>query len=118
MFNKINNQINDFARTIKEVKGCDEMLLYINSSFFAAIKMLMFASSTFSIYCRVLLFIVITFIGLFLFSMIGTIAISSTLLLGITCFLFIVFLLYITHYKNVLVLSIKNTKSRMEENKK
>ena len=115
MLNKIEKQINDFTNTIKEAKGCDEMINYVNSSYISSVKLLMFASSTFSLFARVMMFLVIASAGLLMSSSIGAIAVSSTLFLGTTIFLFVLILIFITSQKKVLIQSIENKKSVMQK---
>ena len=117
MLNKIENEINDFTTTIKEEKGCDEMLAYVNSNFFASIKLLIFASSTFSVNVRLLLFLLIASTGILMSSSIGAIPVSSSLLAGITVFLFAIILIFITHGKKLLLAGIANAKANMKEKK-
>ena len=56
MLNKINKEIDEFTKNIKEEKGCDEMLSYLNSSYVSSIKLLMFSSSTFSMFFKLMFF--------------------------------------------------------------
>lgn len=115
MLKKIENEINDFVATIKEPEGCDKMLAYINSNHFASVKLIMFASSTFSIYAKLMLFFLMSSAGLLMSSSLGVIPASTTLLAGITLFLFVLLLIFITNYKKVLVLNIKEAKKMMDE---
>lgn len=115
MLNKINKEINDFTNNIKEPKGCDDMLDYLNSSYVSSIKLLMFASSTFSLYGRLMLFLVMASGALLLSSIIGAIPLSMTLFLVTTMLSFILILMYITHYRKLLCESINNAKSLMQE---
>lgn len=117
MFNKIEKQIDEFTKDIKEAKGCDEMLIYLNSNYVSSIKLLMFASSTFSLYGRLMLFLVMASAALLLSSIIGAMPLSITLFLGTTIFSFILILLYVTHCRNLLSESIKKAKSMMQEAK-
>ncbi len=117
MIKKINNEINDFTSAIKEVKGCDDMLNYINSNIYASIKLLMFASKTFSTYARVLLFFIISLTGLLTLSSISTGGVNTGLL-AINIALFALILFFIMQCKSYLILSIKNKRTSMEESKK
>lgn len=117
MFDKIENEINDFTKTIKEEKGCDEMLAYVNSNFFASIRLLMFASRTFSINSRVMLFLLISITGILMFASVGAIPVSTSLLTGINVFLFALILIFITHCKKLLMAGIANAKANMQQNK-
>ena len=115
---KIDNEINEFTQSIKTVQGHDELLAYINSNFYASIKLLIFASKTFSLYAKILLFFTIALTGFLISSSIGVFVISSTLLLGTTLFLFVVLLIYITHYKKLLTSGIETSKNTMKNEKK
>lgn len=117
MFNKIENEIYDFTKTIKKEKGCDEMLAYVNSNFFASVKVLMFASSTFSVSARMLLFLLIALTGILMSASIGAIALSSSLLTATTVFIFVVILIFVTHCKKVLMAAISEVKRDMQESK-
>lgn len=114
MFKKIHQEIEEFTSTIKEVKGCDELLDYMSSSIYASIKLIMFASKTFSMYGRVLIFFIIFLTGLLVFSSISAGGPSGILLL-LVLILFVLTLIYVMHWKNVLILNIKNTKQLMED---
>jgi ABC-type multidrug transport system fused ATPase/permease subunit len=114
MLKRIEIQINDFMRDIKEAKGCDEMLSYVHSSFFAAVKLLMFASTVFSLYVRVMLFFVIASAGLLLFSIIGAIPASTAFLFASTLVLFIMLLVYIMQCRKMLINSIQHAKQKMQ----
>ncbi len=115
MLNKINKEIDDFTNTIKEVKGCNEMIVYLNSSYISCVKLLIFASKTFSLYSRIILFFIIASGGLLLFSLIGAIHGSITLFLAISLFLFFIILLFVVNSKKSLILSINNKKKLMQE---
>ena len=115
MLKKIDKEINVFTDNIKEIEGCDKLLDYMNTDFFSSIKLLILASKTFSLYGRLMLFFIIASTGLFMSSFIDVIAISSTLLAGITLFIFVLTLIYISHNKNVLTLSIEKSKSVKQE---
>ena len=117
MFKKIHQEIEEFTSTIKEVKGCDDLSDYMSSSIYASIKLLMFASKTFSMYGRVLIFFIIFLTGLMVFSTISAGGPSGILLLlvFILFVLFVLTLVYVMHWKNVLILNIKNTKEKMED---
>lgn len=110
MLNKINKEIDEFTKNIKEEKGCDEMLVYLNSSYVASVKLLMFASSTFSLYGRLMLFLVMASGALLLSSLIGAIPLSITLFFATTTMSFVLILLFITNYRNVLEGSILRVK--------
>ena len=118
MFDKIENEIYDFTKTIKEEKGCDEMLSYVNSNFFASVKVLMFASSTFSVSARMLLFLLIALTGILMSASIGAIALSSSLLTATTVFIFAIILIFVTHCKKILMAGISEAKRNMKESQK
>lgn len=113
MLNKINKEIDEFTKNIKEEMGCDEMLTYLNSSYVASVKLLMFASSTFSLYGRLMLFLVMASGALLLSSLIGAIPLSIMLFLVTTALSFVLILLFITNYRKVLEDSINNVKNEM-----
>ncbi len=117
MLNKINKEIETFTSTIKELEGCDKMLIYINSNIYSAIKLLMFASSSFSIIARVLMFLIIFLAGVLVLTAIGAVAFNINYLIVSVFVLFILILVYVMHFKNNLSLSIKNKRISMEENK-
>lgn len=114
MLNKINNEINSFTATIKEIKGCDEMLNYINNGIFATIKLLMFASKSFSLYSRILLFFIMAITGLLIFSTISLKELNIGLL-AIVLILFSLTLAFIMSCRSYLILSIKKTKDNKEK---
>jgi len=114
MLNKIQNEINDFTETIKEIKGCEDMLTYVNSNISSCIKLLIFASKTFSIYIKIMFFLIISLAGLFVLSSISNDAINITLML-LLIILFLSILLYIIYFRNFLIKSIENIKFLMEE---
>ena len=113
MIKKINTEIDEFTNTIKETKGCDDMLAYMNSNIYASIKLLMFASKTFSLLGKIMLFFIISLTGLLLMSSLTLGSLNSTLLL-IDVILFILILAFVMQYKKSLILSIENKKSSME----
>ncbi len=115
MLNKINKEIDDFTNTIKEVKGCNEMIAYLNSSYVSCVKLLIFASKTFSLYSRIILFFTIASGGLLLSSIIGAIHGSITFFLAISLFLFFSILWFVINSKKILILSIENKKKLMQE---
>lgn len=114
MFNKINKELEEFTTTIKEVEGCDKMLTYINSGIYSGIKLLMFASKTFSLYIRILMFFIIALTGLTLMSSFGIGTLNIPLVL-ITLALFVLILVYIMHFKNILILNIEKSKNNMKK---
>lgn len=114
MFNKINKEIDDFTKTIKEIKGCDEMLTYMNSNIYASIKLIMFASKTFASYSKIVLFFIISLTGLLAMSFIST-GVLNIGLLVITLVLFFLILVYVMHFKKALIFNIKNKKSLMKK---
>ncbi len=113
MLNKINKEIEEFTTNIKEVKGCDEMLTYMNSNIYSSIKLIMFASKTFSMFGKVMLFFIISLSGLLFILSLGSGALNIGLL-SITLVLFVLILFFVMHYKNFFILSIKNKKSSLE----
>lgn len=115
MFNKIYKEIDEFTRTIKEIEGCDKMLVYLNSSIYSSIKLLMFASKTFSIYARILLFFIISIAGILMLSSVGAAHINISVPLAFFLILFVFALLYLTHFKKVLRLSIEESKDKMQK---
>jgi len=115
MFKKIENQINEFTSGIKEEKGCDELLVYMNSSYVSSVKLLMFASSTFSLYGRMMLFFIMASGGLLLSSAIGAIPLSVTPFLVLTLLMFALIMVFTSHYKSFLTNSIKQMKEKMNK---
>lgn len=114
MISKINKEIEDFTNTIKEIKGCDDMLTYMNNDIYSSIKLIMFASKTFSIFGKVMLFFIISLTGLLVMSSITVGSLNMTLLM-INLVLFFLMISFVMHFKNILIASIKNTKSKMEK---
>lgn len=114
MLKRIESEINDFTHNIKTIEGHDELLVYMNSNIYASVKLLVFASKTFSLFSKVILFFTIVSTGFLLSSSIGVFAISSSLLLATTLFLFVLLLIYISHYKKVLISSIEKVKKSHE----
>lgn len=115
MLNKIENEINEFTKDIKEAKGCDEMINYVNSSYVASVKLLMFASSTFSLYGRVILFLFMASAGLLLSTIIGAIPLGVIPFFLFTFLLFALILVSVTQCRKFLIESIKNSKKLKEE---
>lgn len=113
MLNKINKEIDEFTKNIKEKKGCDEMLIYLNSNYISSVKLLMFASSTFSMFAKLMLFFVMASGALLLSSVIGALPLSITLFFATFILSFILILLFITNYRKVLSDSINNVKNSM-----
>lgn len=114
MLNKIQNEIDDFTKTIKEAKGCDEMLTYVNSSYVSCVKLLMFASKKFSLYFRLMLFSIMASAGLLMSSLIGAVPFSVLPFLILTFLLFALILVFTSQSKSILVNSIKNIKELMQ----
>lgn len=114
MFKKIENEMNEFVGGIKESKGCDELLVYMNSSYVSSIKLLMFASSTISLYGRLMMFFIMASAGLLMSSVIGAIPLPITPFLVLTLLLFALILVLTSHFRTQLSTCIKNTKSIME----
>jgi len=116
MLNKIQNEIDDFTKTIKEAKGCDEMLTYVNSSYVSCVKLLMFASGKFSLYFRLMLFSVMASAGLLMSTIIGAIPFSVLPFLILTFLLFTLILVFTSQSKSMLANSIENMKDIMQNN--
>lgn len=114
MLNKIHNEIYNFTHDIKEVKGCEKMLTYMNSNVYASIKLIMFASKTFASYSKIVLFFIISLTGLLAMSFIST-GVLNIGLLVITLVLFFLILVYVMHFKKALIFNIKNKKSLMKK---
>ncbi len=114
MLNKIDKEIDEFSDNIKEVKGCDDMLTYMNSDIYASIKLLMFASKSFSLYSRILLFFVIAFTGLLIMSSISMGGLNTELLIINIVFFFLT-ILFVFQCKKVLISSIEASKKTMQE---
>ena len=114
MFKKIQNEMNEFVGSIKEAKGCDEMLVYMNSSYVSSIKLLMFASGTISLYGRLLMFFIMASAGLLMSSLIGAIPLPIIPFLALTLLLFALILVLTSHFRTQLTTCIKNTKSNMQ----
>lgn len=110
MFNKIAKEIEEFTSTIKEAKGCDEMLTYMDSNIYSAIKLLMFASKTFSIFARVLMFFIIFLTGVLALNAIGAMGFNMTYLAITILILFLLTIIYVMHWKKNLILKIRERK--------
>lgn len=117
MLKKIENQINEFTNGIKEEKGCDELIAYMNSSYVSSIKLLMFASSSFSLYARLLLFFIIANGGLLMFTAIGALPLDFRPFLVVTFILVSMMIFYTSHFKKRLILSINDAKNSMKSQK-
>lgn len=116
MLNKIQNEIDNFTKTIKEAKGCDEMIVYANSSYISCVKLLMFASAKFSLYFRLMLFLVMASAGLLMSTLIGAIPFSLIPFLILTFLLFALILVFTSQSKSMLINSIENIKDVMQSN--
>ena len=117
MFKKIENQINEFTNGIKEEKGCDELITYINSSYVSSMKLLMFASSTFRLYAKLLLFFIIANGGLVMFTSIGALPFDFIPFLVVSLILVALMITYISHFKKILINSIEGIKASMKKQK-
>lgn len=115
MSSKIDNEINEFTKNIKEKKSCDELLFYMNSSYSSSIKLLMSISNTFSLYVRLLLFFTIAFSAMSIFSIINADKINIAITLMITLFLYFVLLSFIISSKKSLALSINDIKNLLKQ---
>jgi len=122
MLNKIHEQMDDFSHNIKTIKSHEELLDYMNSNFYASIKLLVFASKTFAMYGRIMLFFIIALTGLLILSeLAGTYGrgfLNSSYLLAIVLVLFFLILAYIIQCKKMLILSIQKAKSVKEKAEK
>lgn len=112
MINKINKELEVFVDTIKEPKGCDKMLDYINSSIYSSIKLLMFSSKTFSIISRVLFFLIISVAGLLMLTSIGAIILNISYLFVSFLVLLVFILIYVVYFKKSLFLKIVHQKEK------
>ena len=121
MLNKIHVEMSDFSHNIKTIKSHEELLTYMNSNFYASIKLLFFASKTFTLYGRIMLFFVIALTCLLLFSIIEAMGarfhtvLNPSYILAIIIVLFFLILEYIMHCKKILILNIEKSKSSMEK---
>ncbi|WP_419764617.1 MAG: hypothetical protein ACNI28_12630 [Arcobacter sp.] len=117
MLDKIDKEMFEFTSGVKTVEGYDKLLDYMNSSIYSSIKLLIFASRTFSIYGRVLLFFVMSFMGLVAISSIGAVALNTMYLLVITLFLFTLLLVYVMYFKKKFILYIEKSKYNKKNTK-
>lgn len=121
MLNKIHTEMNSFTLDIKTVKSHEELLDYMNSNFYASIKLLIAVSSTFSLYWRMVLPFIVSLCLLLVLSNIQPIAEQLRTLLNINYMLVILLclvslkLVYILHCKKYLISCIKKSKSLMEK---
>lgn len=118
MFNRIEEQINEFTNGIKEAEGCDKLLSYMNTNYFASVKLLMFSSPTFSLYAKLMMFFMISSGGLLMSSSIGVIPIDYTIFLAFTILLFALILIFFVGSKRLLLDSIEKKKASMMEEQK
>lgn len=124
MLNKIHKEMNDFSHNIKTIKSHEELLAYINSNFYASIKLLFFSSKTFSLYGRIMLIFVIALTVLLILSIIEAMGarfhpvLNPSYILAIILVLFFLIFEYIIHCKKFLILSIEKSKSFMEKAEK
>jgi hypothetical protein len=123
MFNKTNKEINDFTTNIKTIKNHTELLDYMNSSFYATIKLLISISSTFSIYWKVVLPFIISLSILLILSSIEPVGEqlhdvlnirTNYILVILLCFLFVT-LSYIVYCKTYLSSSIEKSRKTMKK---
>ena len=121
MLNKIHREIDDFTSDIKTIKNHEELLNYMNSNFYASIKLLIAISSRFSIYWKVVLPFIVSLSALFVLLNIEPIAKEVDGVLNISYVFAILFalvsfkLLYILHCRKYLVSCIQMSKSVMEK---
>lgn len=113
--------MNTFTSEIKTIKSHEELLAYMNSNFYASIKLLIAVSSTFSLYWRVVLPFIVSFSVLLVVSNIASIGEQlSTLLNPSIIFVLLITLvvlksIYILHCKKYLISCIKKSKDLMEK---
>ena len=121
MFDKVHREMSDFTSNIKTVKSHDELLSYMNSNFYASIKLLIYASSAFSLHWRVILFLTVTLSGLIISTSIEAIAEQLNGVLNISYVAIILFglaflkIVYILHCRKFLIACIEKSKSIMEK---
>jgi hypothetical protein len=116
MLKKIEKEMDEFASGIKTLEGHDKLLDYINSSIYASIKLLIFASKTFSIYGRVLFFIFISLNGIVVLSALGIILLNTIYPLIATLIIFVLIIVYVIHFRKSLILYIdKSKKNNMDK---
>ena len=119
MFNRTHREINDFTSDIKTIEDHETLLNYMNSNFYASIKLLASVSSTFSIYWKVVLPFIVSLSALVVLSNIEPIGeelkgiLNISYVLGILLCLVFFTLMYILHCKKYLILCIEKSKNLM-----
>jgi hypothetical protein len=121
MLNKTEKEINNFTLGIETIESHEKLLDYINSDFYASIKLLISVSSTFSIYWKVILPFIVSLSALLLLSNIKPIGESLNSILN-TNYIFVILiclivftLVYIFRSKKYFILCIEKSKSLMEK---
>jgi hypothetical protein len=121
MLKKTHKEIDDFTLGIETIKSHETLLDYINSDFYASIKLLISISSTFSIYWKVVLPFIVSFSALLLLTNIKPIGmqidaiLNSNYLLGILICLVLITVMYILDCKKYCISSIEKSKSSMKD---
>lgn len=112
MINKTKKEIYDFSSNIKTSKNSDELLNYINHSFYSSIKLLISISKVFSIYWKVVLPIIITISILTLLSLVEKFPsiLSTEVSFAILAFLIAFTFYYISSSKKYLIHCIEEIK--------
>jgi hypothetical protein len=122
MFNKTHKEIDDFTLGIETIKSHKKLLDYINSDFYASIKLLISISSTFSIFWKVVLPFIVSLSALLLLSNIKPIGIqldailNSNYILGILVCLVLFTLMYIFNSRKYCISCIEKSMSLMNKN--
>ena len=121
MFKKLYKDMNNFTLDIKTIKSHDELLDYMNSSFYASVKLLLAVSKTFSICWMIVIPFFISLGGVLILSSIDSIAkqmhsaLNTTFIFSILLVLVLFKIVLILHCKNYLTSCIEKSKSLMEE---
>jgi len=121
MLNKIHSELNEFSLDIKTIKSHEELLAYMNSNFYASIKLLISVSRTFSLYWRVVLPFIVSLCLLLVLSNIEPIGEQLRGLLNINYMMVILLclvslkLVYILYCKKYLISCIQKSKNLMEK---
>jgi hypothetical protein len=122
MLNKTHKEIDNFTLGIETIKSHETLLDYINSDFYASIKLLISISSTFSIYWKVVLPFIVSLSVLLLLSNIKPIGLQLNAMLD-TNYIFIILiclvsatLMYILHCKKYFISCVQKSKNLMQDN--
>ena len=121
MINKTHKEIHNFTSNIKTIQSHEELLKYMNRSFYASIKLLISISSTFSIYWKVILPFIVSLSALLVLFNIEPIVkelhgiLNINYILIIQLILISLTLIYISNSKKYFIFCMEKSKSIIQK---